>query len=48
MFTYTISEYPNLVKPFAVYRNDPFGNGAIVKTFKTRKGAENWIRRQTA
>lgn len=45
MKTYTIYEYPMMRNRFAVWMTRPNGSGEVVKTFKTRKGAENWIKR---
>ena len=47
MMTYKIYEYPMMANPFAVWGTDSHGNGRIVKTFKTRKGAENWIKKHS-
>lgn len=47
MRTYKIYEYPMMSNPFAVWCTYANGNGEIVKTFKTRKGAENWIKKHS-
>jgi hypothetical protein len=47
MRTYKIYEYPMMSNPFAVWCTYSNGNGEVVKTFKTRKGAENWIRKHS-
>ena len=43
MKTYTVIELVTLNR-FAVWCTYPTGNGEVVKTFKTRKGAENWVK----
>lgn len=32
---------------FAVWGINPYGDRKVVKTFKTRKGAENWVRKHS-
>lgn len=44
---YTIYEYPMMTNPFAIWATAPNGSGKVVKTFKTRKGAENWIKKHS-
>jgi len=40
---YTIYEYPQMAQKYVVWATYANGNGKVVKAFKTRKGAENWI-----
>ena len=42
--TYKIYDYGT---KFVVWATAPNGNGRAVKTFKTRKGAENWIKKNS-
>lgn len=42
--TYKIYEYLNC---FMVWAIAPNGDGQSVKTFKTKKGAENWIKKHS-
>lgn len=44
---YSVIEYPQMANRFAVWCDYPYGGGRVVKTFKTRKGAENWIKVHT-
>lgn len=44
MMTYKIYDYST---KFVVWCTLPNGDGRIVKTFKTRKAAENWIRKNS-
>lgn len=41
--TYKIYEYAS--DRFVVWATAPSGDGKVVKTCKTRKSAENWIRK---
>lgn len=45
--TYEIYENRNLVQRFLVWATAPNGDGRVVAAFKTRKGAENWIRKHS-
>lgn len=42
---YEVVEYPMLEQRWIVWMSLPNGSGCVVKAFKTRKGAENWIKR---
>lgn len=44
---YTIYEYPMMAQKFVVWKTYRNGNGEVVKAFKTRKGAENWIKKHS-
>lgn len=44
---YEIVEYPMMAQRWVVWGTRPNGSGQIVKAFKTRKGAENWIRKHS-
>lgn len=47
MKSYKIYEYPMNANPFVVWCTYANGNGEAVKSFKTRKGAENWIKKHS-
>jgi hypothetical protein len=44
---YEVVEYPGLVERWIVWGSRPDGSGRVVKAFKTRKGAENWVRKHS-
>jgi len=44
---YEVVEYPMMAQRWVVWQSFPSGAGRLVKAFKTRKGAENWIKKHS-